>query len=74
MKDFEANLSRLEEINQLLKDRELDLEKGIKLFEEGQKLAEALEKSLSQTEKKIEILVNGSKDEDKPELELFGAQ
>ena len=37
---FEEKLNRLEEINENMKDGEIPIEKAMKLFEEGTKLAE----------------------------------
>ena len=70
--DFEKRLRRLEEISSSLKDGDLPLEEALKKFEEGVRLAKALEKELSRTERRIEILVNNPEaDEEKPEMELF---
>ena len=70
--DFEKRLRRLEEISSSLKDGDLPLEEALKKFEEGVRLAKALEKELSRIERRIEILVNNPEaDEEKPEMELF---
>ncbi|MDR3200144.1 MAG: exodeoxyribonuclease VII small subunit [Spirochaetales bacterium] len=70
--NFEEKLKRLEEIASSMKDDELQLEEAMKKFEEGVRLARALEKDLSKIERRIEILVNNPETEDeKPELELF---
>lgn len=69
---FEKRLERLEELAEKVRDPETGLEKATKYFEEGVKLAQGLEKDLSQIERRIEILVN-TPDEpgEKPVLELF---
>lgn len=73
MKSFEDKLTRLEEINRSIKDREIGLEDAVKLFEEGMKLSRELEKDISKVERKIEIMVNKPEDPEteKPELDLF---
>ncbi|MFW6387735.1 MAG: exodeoxyribonuclease VII small subunit [bacterium] len=69
---FEKRLERLEELAEKVRDPETGLEKATQYFEEGVKLAQGLEKDLSQIERRIEILVN-TPDEpgEKPVLELF---
>ncbi|MBL7006721.1 MAG: exodeoxyribonuclease VII small subunit [Spirochaetia bacterium] len=64
MKDFEQSLTRLEEINERIKDAGLPLEQSIALFEEGLKIAKRLETDLKKVEQKVEILI---KTEDSPE-------
>jgi exodeoxyribonuclease VII small subunit len=54
--NFENALKRLEEITSDLESGELTLDDSLKLFEEGIKLTSFCEKSLSSTEKKLEIL------------------
>ena len=55
---FEDKLTRLEEINDNMKDGGIPIEKAMKLFEEGIKLASSLEKELGKMERKVEILIN----------------
>ncbi|MDR1933545.1 MAG: exodeoxyribonuclease VII small subunit [Spirochaetales bacterium] len=70
--NFEEKLKRLEALASSMKDADLPLEEAMKKFEEGVKLARALEKDLSKIERRIEILVNSPETEDeKPALELF---
>ncbi len=72
MKTFEERLSRLEELNETMRNGQLPLEEAVSLFEEGIKLAKGLEKDLSKIERKVEILVNKPETpEDTPNLELF---
>jgi exodeoxyribonuclease VII small subunit len=73
MKNFEERLERLEELGDKIKRSDLPLDDALAAFEEGIKLARALEKDLSKVDKRIELLMNGpeTKDDEKPELELF---
>lgn len=72
MKTFEERLSRLEDLNDTMREGKIPLEEAVSLFEEGIKLAKGLEKDLNKIERKIEILVNKPETpEEKPNLELF---
>lgn len=51
---FESDLKRMEEITELLKNPDTGLEKSIELYEEGNKLAKSLSKTLNDIERKIE--------------------
>ena len=53
---FETNLKRLEAIVAELEKEEVDLEKSLKLYEEGAKLIEACQKQLAEAETRIEKL------------------
>lgn len=55
-KTFEENLSRLEEIVKGLEDESLTLEKSVKLYEEGVKLAGKCSLELEAAERKIKLL------------------
>jgi exodeoxyribonuclease VII small subunit len=69
---FEEKLNRLEEINDNMNDGDVPIEKAMKLFEEGIKLASSLEKELGKMERKVEILINKpDTPEEEPKLELF---
>ena len=69
---FEDRLTRLEEINDNMKDGGIPIEKAMKLFEEGIKLASSLEKEIGKMERKVEILINKpDTPEEEPKLELF---
>lgn len=58
---FEKALERLEQIVEELEGGNLELEKSLKMFEEGIKMARACQTHLSQAEKKIEKLVKDQK-------------
>ena len=72
---------RLEELGDEIRKTDIPLDDAIKAFEEGIKLARALEKDLEKIEGRIEILMNGAEDaadeagadeaDDRPELGLF---
>ncbi len=55
-KTFEENLSRLEQIVAEFEDENLTLEKSVKLYEEGVKLAGKCTLELEAAERKIKIL------------------
>ncbi len=73
MKSFEERLTRLETLNEKMKEGDVPLDEAVRLFEEGIKLARGLEKELSKIERRIEILTNEpeSKEQEEPNLELF---
>ena len=54
---FETALSRLEAAVQSLEKGELSLEESLKVFEEGIRLSKSCMKTLSEAEKKIEVLM-----------------
>jgi len=54
--NFEKSLQRLEEITQKLESQDFSLDESLKLFEEGINLSRLCEKSLSDAEKRLEIL------------------
>ncbi len=56
--NFEQNLSRLEEISQILEADNVDLEEAISLFEEGVKLSKSCLKTIKEAELKITELKN----------------
>jgi len=74
MKDFEKRLERLETLGREIQKPDIPLEEALKSFEEGIKLARALEADLAKIEGRIEILMNAPEagPGDKPELSLFG--
>jgi len=51
--NFEQDLSRLEEISQILEEDGVELEEAISLFEEGVKLSKSCLKTLKQAELKV---------------------
>lgn len=56
-KKFEAAVARLEEIVSELEKGDVPLERSLKLFEEGIKLARICQKRLREAERKVEILL-----------------
>lgn len=60
---FEDSMNRLEEIVNILEKGDSDLDKSIKLFEEGLKLSEKLNSQLSEYQSKIDNLVTGKETE-----------
>ena len=73
MKNFEERLERLEELGDLIRKTDIPLDKALKSFEEGIKLARSLEKDLEKIESRIEVLMNNTEalPDESPELELF---
>ncbi len=57
--DFEASMTRLEEIVGLLERGEVPLEQAMALFEEGAKLLRACTKQLDEAEQKVSLLTAG---------------
>lgn len=55
---FEQKLDKLEEISNTLQDPSTDLLKAVDLYEEGMKLASAIDKELSGIERRIEIVTS----------------
>ena len=56
-KTFEAAMARLEQITQELEDGEISLEKSLKKFDEGIKLAEFCNAQLAEARAKVEMLL-----------------
>ncbi|MFZ5980893.1 MAG: exodeoxyribonuclease VII small subunit [Candidatus Zixiibacteriota bacterium] len=65
-KDFEAAVTRLEEITNLLESGEVKLEEAIKLYTEGLEIAAFCDQKLGEAEKKVKIITekNGIVTED----------
>ena len=63
---FEESLKRLETIVDEMENSQLDIDKAMKLFEEGISLVKDCSSKLNETKKKIEILVekNGKIDKE----------
>ncbi len=59
---FESDLKRMEEITDLLKKDDTGLEDAIKLYEEATELGRKLNKTLSEIERKIEIVTSSDED------------
>ena len=64
---FESSLKRLEDIVSEMENSQLDIDKAMKLFEEGVSLVNQCSLKLDETKKKIEILVakNGKLEKEK---------
>lgn len=56
-KKFEAALARLEEIVTEMEKGDVELDRSLKLFEEGVKLSRICNKRLDEAERKVEILL-----------------
>jgi exodeoxyribonuclease VII small subunit len=56
-KTFESAMARLEQITEELEDGEISLEKSLKKFDEGIKLAEFCNAQLSEARAKVEMLL-----------------
>ena len=69
---FENALTRLEETVKALESGELSLEKSLKCFEDGVKLARTCQKHLAGAEKRVEVLTG--QDNGRPVLQPFGEQ
>ena len=54
--NFETSLKRLEQIVNEMENAELDIDKSMKLFEEGVSLVKECTSQLNEAKKKIEIL------------------
>jgi len=75
MKSFEERLVRLEALGEQIRKTDIPLDEALKAFEEGIRLARALENDLEKIENRIEILMNsaGAPADESPDLELFGS-
>ena len=62
-KTFEENISMLEETVQKLEKGDVSLDESLSLFEQGVKLSKECQKMLDNAEKKVNILINGEKQE-----------
>jgi len=77
MKNFEERLERLEALGERIRRTDIPLDEALGAFEEGIKLARALEKDLEKIDSRIEMLMNSADapaDEGPAELELFEAE
>ena len=54
---FEQGLSQLEQLIEELEGEDLNLDRSLKVFEEGIKLTRMLNRKLDEAEKKLELLV-----------------
>ena len=55
---FESDVKRIEEIAQKLNQMETSLEESLSLFEKGMRLSKALEKTLSEAKRKVEVILS----------------
>lgn len=60
---FEKAIKQLEEIVEELENSELNIDRSLKIFEEGVKLSRFCAKKLDEAEKKIELLIKNEKGE-----------
>jgi exodeoxyribonuclease VII small subunit len=70
MKSFEERLERLEQLAELIRNRETPLEEAMTLFDEGVLLSRSLEGELEGFERKVEILTNEPPEDGSGEAEL----
>jgi exodeoxyribonuclease VII small subunit len=70
---FEEKLKELELLNNKIKSGEMPLEETVLYFEQGMKIAESLEKEITEIERRVEILVNNPLNEEgaEPEFKNF---
>jgi exodeoxyribonuclease VII small subunit len=75
MKSFEERLERLEKLGEMIRKTDIPLDEALKAFEEGIRLARALENDLEKIDERIEILMNSAEApaDESPDLELFDA-
>jgi len=75
MKSFEERLTRLEKLGEQIRKTDIPLDEALSAFEEGIRLARALENDLEKIENRIEMLMNSTEAtvKESPELELFDA-
>ena len=76
MKNFEERLSRLETLGEQIRKTDIPLDEALAAFEEGIRLARALESDLEKIENRIEILMNSADApaDESPVLELFDSE
>jgi len=73
MKNFEERLGRLETLGEQIRKTDIPLDEALKAFEEGIRLARALENDLEKIENRIELLMNSAEApaSESVDLELF---
>jgi len=76
MKNFEERLARLEKLGEQIRKSDIPLDEALAAFEEGIRLARALENDLEKIENRIEILMNSADApvNESPDLELFDSE
>ena len=55
--DFKQKLERLDEILNLINNKETTIDESLKLYEEGKNIVKTLEDSLKEAEEKIEQVI-----------------
>jgi exodeoxyribonuclease VII small subunit len=75
-KTFEERLARLEKLGEQIRKTDIPLDEALAAFEEGIRLARALENELEKIENRIEVLMNSANAplKESPELELFNTE
>jgi len=75
MKNFEERLERLEKLGEKIRKSDIPLDEALSAFEEGIRLARALETDLEKIESRIEVLMNSADApmDESPDLELFNS-
>jgi len=75
-KSFEERLTRLETLGDKIRKTDIPLDEALAAFEEGIRLARALENDLEKIENRIEVLMNSAQapESESPELELFNSE
>jgi exodeoxyribonuclease VII small subunit len=58
---IEKNISRMEEIVEMLESNDVDLEKALKLFEEGIKISQKCHQRLSDLESRVRLLTEDAR-------------
>ena len=58
---LEKNIKRMEEIVDQLENNNLDIEKALKLFEEGITISKTCQQRLTELEKRVRLLTENSK-------------
>ena len=69
---IEKNITRIEEIAELLENSDLDLEKALKLFEEGISLSQKCQQRIGELENRVRLLtedVTGKMTETKMDID-----
>lgn len=62
MAEFEKNVKDLESVIEKLSAGDLSLKESMALYEKGIKLARTMEKQLDETEKKVNIILEGKEE------------
>lgn len=68
---IEQALKRLEEIVQTLESEDVELEKSLKLFEEGVRLADEIKKKLTESELKVKKIIERAEGFELEDFEMW---